>query len=436
MTTMAEPALSQAPAPDARGVPGRGPRPEQPGGVALRLWDGSAVQLCGHQAGCTIAVQSPAALRRLLLRPNALTLGRLYVHGEVDLEGDLAALSGCTPPRGGILARLAWHAAGRGLQLGSGLEGEYRARGRTASRARARAAIAHHYDQPPSFWREWLDPALQYTCAYFREPAADLAQAQLDKMRYVCEKLALRPGAKLLDIGCGWGGLIRLAAKEYGVRAVGVTLSQSQFQFVRGAVAAEGLSERCEVRLADFRDMREDGGFDAVSGVGVIEHLGPGLAGAYFAAARRLLRPGGLMLNQGIVRDVRHGRSPGAEWVRRYVFPDAELMPISRTLVLAEEAGLVVRDVECLSEHYPPTLRAWRAGLEGRRAAIEAMVGPQVYRTFRLYLAGFEGLFAAGRFGLFQSVLERTGPATAPRTRESLYRRGAGADGAALTRAL
>jgi cyclopropane-fatty-acyl-phospholipid synthase len=261
----------------------------------------------------------------------------------------------------------------------------------------------------------------------------DVERAQQAKLDYICRKLRLQPGERLLDIGCGWGALIRHAVRYYGVEAVGITLSPAQAELAAERIAEEGLEERCRVELRDYRELPHAEIYDKVASVGMFEHVGRTRLAEYFAKVYRVLRPGGLFLNHGII-DLEDARPPSlgvrlrrrllreGEFMRRYVFPDSELVPLARAVAAAEAAGFETRDVENLREHYVLTLREWVRRLEGREQEAIALVGPATVRTWRLYLAVSAHAFASRRISVVQHLLAKPGPQpVVPDTRHHLY---------------
>ncbi len=290
-----------------------------------------------------------------------------------------------------------------------------------------REAIQHHYDVSNEFYELFLGPTMVYTCAYYREPDGDLDQAQRDKLDLVCRKLRLEPGERLLDVGCGWGSLVLWAAKHYGVRVHGVTLSPSQASYAEARIRAEGLQDVCRVECRDYREVAGEECFDKIAAVGIIEHVRPENYAAYFSQLRRLLKTGGLFLNHGITHE-RHW-----EWTRqwdfltRYVFPNAELANVSDTLAAMEDADWEVRDLEQLREHYSRTCRQWAERLMAERERALRLVPEKTYRTWVLYLVASSQYFAEGSIGLYQAVLGKPDPAVraVPATREAIYAPGA-----------
>ncbi len=384
--------------------------------VRVRGWDGSER---GPADAPTFVVRSPRAIRRLLWQPNELGLGRAYVAGELDVDGDLYVALGALAP---LLARTPGKhgltAGGRGELIKAavvlGAVGpapkpppeEVALHGRRHSRSRDRAAVRHHYDVGNDFYRIVLGPTLVYSCAYWTDSAGGtLEDAQRDKLDLVCRKLGLGPGQRLLDVGCGWGSLVLHAAQHHGVRAVGVTLSGEQAELATKRVAEAGLSEQVEIRVEDYRDVA-DGPYDAIASVGMAEHVGTEKYARYAGALYGLLRPGGRLLNHQIAR--RPGPShSGPTFISSYVFPDGELAPVGTTISVLEEAGFEVRDVEALREHYARTLRRWVVNLDDQWDEAVRLAGEGRARVWRIYMAGSALSFEANRIGVNQVLAIR-----------------------------
>jgi cyclopropane-fatty-acyl-phospholipid synthase len=405
----------------------------------VRLWDGG--ELVPDVAGpprFTLVFHHPAALGRMVLDRSDAALGEAYIWGAFDIEGDIiAAFDLADVVRNVRLAgweRLRLAVVAFTLRAGRGtpttqvrcLRAPARLVGRLHSRARDQAAISYHYDVSNAFYALWLDRRMVYSCAYFPTGTETLDEAQEHKLEHICRKLRLRPGERLLDIGCGWGGLCLYAAERYGVDATGVTLSRRQAELAAQRIAAAGLARRCRVVLCDYRDLRAGPQFDKIASIGMFEHVGRAELARYFAQVRDLLRPGGLFLNHGIASQPgtfpRHG--PGRSFIDRYVFPDGELLPVSETVTAMETAGFEIRDVESLREHYVQTLRHWVAGLEAWREEVVATTNEATYRTWRLYMAGAAHAFQHGRLNLYQvlAVWPRPdGHCELPPTRADLY---------------
>ncbi len=388
--------------------------------LRLRAWDGSEVG--PPDAPVVLVVRSPRALRRLLWSPNELGLGRAYVAGELDIDGDLfaaLALPDMLPRRPEMTLR----AAGRlrlvltALRLGAvgprpaPPPEEAAVSGSRHSQRRDAAAVAHHYDVGNEFYRLVLGSSMVYSCAFWPTPPGPtftLADAQEAKCSLVARKLGLRAGQRLLDVGCGWGTMVLHAAREYGVEAVGVTVSAEQAELARQRVAAAGLADRVEIRLQDYREV-SDGPFDAISSIGMAEHVGAAQTSAYAARLASLLRPEGRLLHHAISR--RPGPHPITEnsFLQRYVFPDGELLPVAETVGALEDAGLEVRDVQSLREHYALTLRQWIGNLEANWDTAVRVTSEGRARVWRLYMAAAAVAFDSGRIGVNQTVAVRPG---------------------------
>lgn len=402
--------------------------------VGIRLWDGSAA---GPEDGPAFVLRDRDALRRLMWRPGELGLARAWVAGDLEVDGDLYELldrissllwerdepGGRTAALRRLLSVLSTpdsvralgrtlSLAGRGLPPSPPAEEVLRRRGPVHSLRRDREAISHHYDVGNDFYSLLLGPSLVYSCAYWEgDPSAgdNLEQAQEAKLDLVCRKLALREGQRLLDVGCGWGSLAMYAAEHYGVQVVGVTISGEQAASARERVDAAGLGHLVEIRVQDYRQI-EDSPFDAISSIGMAEHVGKERYRSYADVLHGLLKPGGRLLNHQIAR--RPVRDEGEyrmnTFIDRYVFPDGELAPVGSTVSLLEEAGFEVRDVESLREHYALTLRAWVANLEAHWDEAVRLTSPARARVWRLYMAASAVGFERNTMGVNQVLAVRT----------------------------
>jgi cyclopropane-fatty-acyl-phospholipid synthase len=404
----------------------------RPRNFGVRLWDNSTwAPAPGQPEVFTLVLRHPGALRRMFLPPSELSLAEAYLYGDVDIEGSLEAVF---PLADHLLieqrpsTRVRVRSARRLIQLPSNGRdpsgtSAVELSGRRHSLARDRQAVSYHYDRSNEFFAVFLDPELVYSCAYFAAEDDDLDTAQRRKLDYLCRKLRLRPGERLLDIGCGWGGLIRHAVCNYGVEALGITLSARQAELASERIRVLGIADRCRVELRDYRELDEVEGFDKLVSVGMFEHVAEDILPGYFRQAWRLLRPGGVFLNHGISRPVNQPPRRGPSFLQKYVFPEGELVPIGTALLLAEKAGFEVRDVESLREHYVLTLRHWLRRLEeGREEAVRA-ADEISYRVWRLYMSGSVHGFRTGRVNLHQTLFVKPdhGRSGLPLTRAAWY---------------
>ncbi|MEU3184321.1 cyclopropane-fatty-acyl-phospholipid synthase family protein [Streptomyces sp. NPDC006923] len=394
--------------------------------VRIRAWDGSE---SGPPDAPTLIIRNRRALRRLLWKPGELGLARAWVSGEIDVEGDLYAvleqLAGLIWERGAD-AKDTVHpvrdprmrAAALGLVQIAGPwpppappAEEIRGRhGALHTKRRDKAAISHHYDVGNDFYELVLGPSMVYSCAYW-DSGADftLEDAQRDKLDLICRKLALKEGDRLLDVGCGWGSMAIHAARHYGARVTGVTLSREQAAYARKRIAEEGLTDRIEIRVQDYRDVR-DGPYDAISSIGMAEHVGSVQYREYADALYALLRPGGRLLNHQIARRPEQNEDEYRidDFIDAYVFPDGELAPLGRTLATLEEAGFEARDVESIREHYALTLRRWVSNLEKHWARAVRSTSPGRARVWRLYMAASAISFERNKIGVNQILAVKT----------------------------
>jgi cyclopropane-fatty-acyl-phospholipid synthase len=399
--------------------------------IGVRLWDGTSFPDDAPRK-VTIVLNHPGALRSMLLPGTEVRLAEAYLFDDFDIEGtveDVFRLEDVLTNRSSsVLKKL--RAAGKLLKLPAGPKhqnarrGPANLKGKLHSIKRDREAVTYHYDVSNDFYALWLDRNMVYSCAYFQTPEVSLDHAQEDKLNYICRKLRLKPGQRLLDIGCGWGGLALHAARHYGVDVTGITLSQPQVELANQRIESAGVADRCRVLLRDYRELGEPGAYDALVSVGMFEHVGEQLLASYFAKAWELLKPGGVFLNHGISDRLGAKNDAQTSFTGTYVFPDSELVPISTTLAVAEAAGFEVYDVENLREHYVLTLRHWVRRLEEHHAQALQYVDEPTYRVWRLYMSGAAYRFKVGRVNIYQSLLVRQdtkGHSLQPLTREDWY---------------
>ncbi len=383
--------------------------------LRVTFWDGEVFDFSAKPR-VTIALRTPR-LMRYFLTGDIAGLGRAYVEGEIDVEGRLQdilqigialaeRLGKSSPLR--VLARLVG----------------WRRRHSVASDA---AAVRYHYDVSNDFYRLWLDRNMVYSCAYFETGEEDLDTAQEQKLEHICRKLRLQAGEQLLDIGCGWGGLLCWAAQRYGIEGVGITLSDQQFAYARERVATQGLTRHIEIRRQDYREVPGHVLFDKIASVGMYEHVGIANLPEYFGVIARLLRPGGIALNHGITTTDREGHAqgpPGGEFIDRLVFPGGEVPHISRVLYEIAGTGLELLDIEDLRPHYPPTLLHWARRLEAKRDMAIKAAGMQRYRIWRMYMPAMAYAFDRGWLSVYQVLAQKNrtdGLAPRPWTRSYQY---------------
>lgn len=356
--------------------------------LRLLLWDGKEIEL-GPNPTVTMTVKDPN-LVSLLARPSLGTLGTAYVEGRLELSGPMLEVIRVGDALSAALA---------------GDEEDVVPERQSHDKATDAAAISYHYDLSNDFYSLWLDREMVYSCAYFPTGTEDLDKAQRAKLHHLCRKLRLKAGEYLLDVGCGWGGLARFAAREYGARVLGITLSREQLALGRKRVKAEGLADQVELRLLDYRDLPQDGRFDKAVSVGMFEHVGHANLPVYCQRLFGAVRDGGLIMNHGITARHPDGRPVGrgaGEFIDRYVFPHGELPHLSTMIAELSLAGMEVVDVESLRLHYARTLEFWSANLEANLAKAAKLVPEQALRIWRLYLAGCAHGFQKGWINLHQ----------------------------------
>lgn len=397
---------------------------------AVRLWNGERI---GPAGGPVLAINDPLALRRMARRPNIDSLIELWVTRQVDIEDgtlfDIAERGTREKlkhrlkqlPKWALVRDLPAVLFGRNLAE-SGLAGD-----NPFVSGSGREAIQHHYDISNAFYALFLDQRMVYTCAYFTDWSNGIDQAQLDKLDHICRKLRLRPGETLLDIGCGWGALLMHAAKHYGVKGVGVSLSEEQTALARERISAEGLDDRISIEIKSYEDL--DGQFDKIASIGMFEAVGRANYETYFSSVHRLLKPGGLYMHHAISRRAKRTRrgfrrkSAEHRALVKYIFPGGELDHLGMSIENLEGHGFEVHDVENLREHYGRTCRLWAERLQARFDDAIAEVGEPKARLWLLYLTGCALAFERGTVQINQTLASRRvrGPSGLPPTRADLY---------------
>ena len=389
--------------------------------VSVRLWDGT-MWPDDRSRDATLVLKHPGALGRMLLPGSEVGLAEAYLHNDFDVEGDvemafevgdflLGRLNDWKKKLklGGLLIMLP-ERDGRSTMQHAARQLLPRIGGKRHSPERDRRMVTFHYDVSNDFYQLWLDRRLVYSCAYFKSRSDDLDIAQKQKLDYICRKLRLRAGQRLLDIGCGWGALVIHAAKHFAVRAEGITLSKPQAEWARARIAEAGLEKNAAVRLGDYREICANGGefYDAIVSVGMAEHVGRERLPGYFAAVRRVLKPGGVFLNQAIGENVvARPDNRNGSFIEQYVFPDGDIPPLPVMLRAAESARFEIRDVENLREHYALTLRHWLHRLEAHHDEALRFVDEATYRVWRLYIAGSAHGFRTGYIAVYQTLLAK-----------------------------
>ncbi len=400
--------------------------------VGFRLWDGTPWPDESPKP-VTLVLKHPGSLRAMFAAGTEVGLAEAYLYDDFDIEGDIIAAfelaEALTAATNGLGMKI--NAAGKLLRLPrrdgkpQTSRGPARLEGKIHSINRDRKAVTYHYDVSNDFYRLFLDQRMVYSCAYFKDPNASLDEAQTAKLEHICRKLRLKPGQHLLDVGCGWGGLVLYAARHFGVQAYGITLSKPQAELANERIREAGLVDSCRVEVRDYRELDDSQPYDALVSVGMFEHVGAALLPVYFKKAGTLLKPGGVFLNHGIARRLNDPVEGKDSFSNAYVFPDGELEAISESLRAAESENFEVRDVESLREHYALTLRHWVSRLEAHHTEALGAVDEATYRVWRLYMAGSSHGFKTGRLNVYQSLLVKPtaeGTSGLPMTRDDWYR--------------
>lgn len=385
-----------------------------PNPVEIKFWEGETLALgTAGESSVKLIFHHPGVLRSLVLKRDPLVLTEAYLNDWFDFQGNIETV-----------VSLGQHLAWKGLKRSQGIKvwlqslrlprlplkvnPDSNREGEVHSKERDRAAIQHHYDVGDDFYQLWLDPWMVYSCANFEHPFMSLAEAQERKLDLSCRKLKLEPGDKLLDIGCGWGAMLRWAAKHYGVKGYGITLSEKQVEHNRKRIKEEGLEDQLQVELLDYRDLPKTATFDKIVSIGMIEHVGLKQYPAYFQSAYQCLKPGGLFLNHGITStDPWYGTSAGERFINRYIFPDGELIQLTPMLREAEKARWEVVDVDNWRPHYALTLRRWADNLAKAKAQAVQLIGEKLYKIWQLYLMGCAIGFENNQMGIYQTLLRR-----------------------------
>jgi cyclopropane-fatty-acyl-phospholipid synthase len=382
--------------------------PERP--FTVRFWDGTELPATnGNGDGPTFTVRSPKAVAHVVRAPGELGLGRAYVAGDLevdDLDRVIDLIDTFEEPRVDRTARArlivaALRACGLTIPPRAP-KGELRLHGRSHSKDRDSKAVRHHYDVSNEFFELFLDKSMTYSCAIFSRGAETLEEAQRTKLELVCKKLALKDGERVLDVGCGWGAFVVHAAREYGVKAVGITLSPPQAQSARRRIAEAGLSDRVEVRVADYRDLHGER-YDAIASIGMVEHVGESQIDVYAQKLADLLGPDGRLLNHGIAH-LPHGLGYHGDFTQRYVFPDANPLHLSRVQLALERAGFVTEHVEGFAQDYCETLSEWIKRLDENLERAEQLAGRERLRVWRLYLRSARNIFKTEFVSIYQTL--------------------------------
>jgi cyclopropane-fatty-acyl-phospholipid synthase len=397
--------------------------------IAVRFWDGSVWRLRSEQpTEATLVLRHPESMSRMLKWPVQLALGEAYIYDDIDVIGSIDALL----PLADHLMQRRWSAMDwvrcavatwrqRGLDR---LPEETRTlvlHGRRHEKVRDKEAVRFHYDVPVEFYKLWLDSRLLYSAGYYQREDDGLEQAQTQKLEYLCRKLRLKSGDRVLDMGCGWGGFALYAAQTHGALVHGITLSRRQAEVANQRITAAGLSRRCRIEVRDFRDIHGERMYDKIVSIGMVEHIGKHRLPPYYEQAMQLLDAGGVFLTEGI--GTRDGQSNLGPFANRYVFPDAEVLPVEDIVRAAERSGFEVRDVETLREHSALTLEAWGRRLEQHHQEAVRAVGEVTYRVWRAYMAMSAYLFRRGRLSLYHTLCVKAadGCAGIPLTRKEWY---------------
>jgi cyclopropane-fatty-acyl-phospholipid synthase len=404
------------------------------GSLTMRLWNGANLKLGkaiaeDYSSSFILICRNPNIVRSIVLGRDPLRLADAYFHGDIDIEGDFFAAVQLKDNLHIIKLSL-WEkfaAIISALRLPAHIDADpliYDHAVKVHTKVENRDAVQFHYDVSNDFYALWLDDAMVYSCAYFENHDNTLEQAQQAKLEHICRKLILKPDELLLDIGCGWGALIIYAAKHYGVKAHGITLSQKQFELATARIKKAGLENQVTVSLCDYRDIKGASIYDKIVSVGMFEHVGLKNLPLYFSTVHRLLKPSGLFLNHGITHDVEGWeKTLSTEFINRYIFPDGQLDTVSNIQRAMEQAKFEISDVESLRPHYALTLRHWVSRLENHHEDALQYVTESTFRVWRLYMAACALEFEAGEIGIYQILANKReiGQSCLPLTRKHIY---------------
>jgi cyclopropane-fatty-acyl-phospholipid synthase len=389
--------------------------PIKAGNCSIKLWDGTLYP-DDKPRPCTISLHHPGSLRAMFERQDALNLAEAYLFDHYNFEGDMGALFDLSEEMSRFSLSFAKKAQLAAMLLRlprvhAKQPRRWRERahlsGKPHSIERDKAAVAYHYNVSTEFYRAFLDKNMLYSCGIFASEDESLDDAQIRKIDGICQQLELKPGQKLLDVGCGWGFMLIHAATHYGVEGIGITLSQPQADEANARIEAAGLSDKCRVIVADYREMTDFGTFDAISSIEMFEHVGREMLLTYFTQALNLLKPGGLFLNQGTTVESDDARRRYPAFIKQYVFPDGEVMPIHVSIRASEESGFEVLNVRSIREHYARTCSQWALNLENVHESVVEYVGEPTWRVWRLYTAVSAHGFRVGRLNCYQTLMRK-----------------------------
>ncbi len=373
------------------------------GTLEVVFWDGETRRYGQGAPTASITITTPKVLRRALRSPS-VALGEAYMNGDVEVQEplqDLLKLAELNP-----------------LNLRLGSPGRTKRQLHPNKKSKQQAYIARHYDIGNEFYRLWLDPTMSYSCAYFHKKSDGLEQAQRQKIDHILKKLQLREGQRLLDIGSGWGHLLVAAAKQYGVRGQGISLSREQVAFARQLAKAEGVAELVSFKLLNYQDLPAAPQYDRIVSVGFFEHVGAGNLAVYFEQVERLLKPGGISVLHSITHQ---DEAPSDPWIDKYIFPGGYLPSVRETTALLPSYGFYLFDYENLGQHYAMTLKHWWSNFENHKTEVIAMYDERFYRMWRLYLIAAMTAFSTGSAHLSQWTFKKGRDPAWPLTRQYLY---------------